>query len=545
LNLLVFREGRQPVSGSALKTALVQQLRNCTLEQALPALLRAGEAECAVADADASSATALLSDITDALAIALVSGAILPAIPSLLSELQSISFPENLNVSTPEGFAYYALHPLAFADVLEKLTPLPAQAVVVGIRSIGTTLSAVLTATLRMRGCRTERFSVRPVGHPYDRFTEFLPEQIAFVNRGVSCRADFFIVDEGPGISGSSFLSVAEALLRNGVARQNITLICSYEPHVEMLRATNAPERWRQFRCVPAISKPRLPAGTQAEISGGQWRRYFIRDESGWPATWLNFERMKYLSSDTAGPRLFKFLGYGHYGQIVLEREAAVAAAGFGPSPKIEPDGFASYPFISGRPMLAEDLSESGLARMAAYCAFRVQTCRTESADLNALQQMAEHNLAELRFDMPVRLQVERPAIVDGRMQPHEWLLTPDGQMLKTDSGSHGDDHFFPGATDIAWDLAGAIVEWWMNEAEAAAFLKMYHCASGDDARNRIADFITAYTIFRCAWCMMAANALPGTEEQARLEQAAASYGAALTDRVIRDRADIMGGGGL
>src|SRR5207248_8167324 len=149
--------------------------------------------------------------------------------------------------------------------------------------------------------------------------------------------------------------------------------------------------------------------------------------------------------SDRVMPRLFKFLGFGHYGHAVFKREAAIAAAGFGPAPKIEPQGFASYPLISGRPMLAQDLSESVLARMAAYCAFRVQAFRAESTNLNALQQMADHNLMELRFDIPVRLRLERPTIVDGRMQPHEWLLTPDGQMLKTDSGSHGDDHFFPG----------------------------------------------------------------------------------------------------
>ena len=118
-------------------------------------------------------------------------------------------------------------------------------------------------------------------------------------------------------------------------------------------------------------------------------------------------------------------------------------------------------------------------------------------------------------------------------MQPHEWIRSTDGDVIKVDGCTHGDDHFFPGPTDIAWDLAGAIVEWQMNDVETATFLKMYHCASGDDARNRIADFITAYTVFRCAWCMMAANALQGTEEQARLERAAAGYGAAFTDRVI------------
>jgi hypothetical protein len=178
--------------------------------------------------------------------------------------------------------------------------------------------------------------------------------------------------------------------------------------------------------------------------------------------------------------------------------------------------------------MCLEDLSESVLARMAAYCAFRLQNFRAEPAQVDSLQQMAEHNLKELRFEIPVKLHVERPVLVDAHMSSHEWLITASGQMLKTDSGSHGDDHFFPGVTDIAWDLAGAIVEWKMERDQAKVFLEMYHRASGDDASLRVDDFIKAYTAFRCAYCTMAANAIHDTEEQARLEEASADYGAVL-----------------
>ena len=118
---------------------------------------------------------------------------------------------------------------------------------------------------------------------------------------------------------------------------------------------------------------------------------------------------------------------------------------------------------------------------MAEYCAFRLRTFRVELGELNALQQMAEHNLRELGLDLPIELRLEHAVIADGRMQPHEWLVTNEGRLLKTDSGSHGDDHFFPGPTDIAWDLAGAIVEWQMNEQQATDFIDLYRCASGDD----------------------------------------------------------------
>jgi thiamine kinase-like enzyme len=109
-------------------------------------------------------------------------------------------------------------------------------------------------------------------------------------------------------------------------------------------------------------------------------------------------------------------------------------------------------------------------------------------------------------------------------MQPHEWLMTQEGRLLKTDSGSHGDDHFFPGPTDIAWDLAGAIVEWHMNEPQAREFIDRYRCASGDKPSARINGFIRAYALFRAAYCLMAANAMRGSDEEARLRGAAEEY---------------------
>jgi thiamine kinase-like enzyme len=101
--------------------------------------------------------------------------------------------------------------------------------------------------------------------------------------------------------------------------------------------------------------------------------------------------------------------------------------------------------------------------------------------------------------------------------------------LLKTDSGSHGDDHFFPGPTDIAWDLAAAIIEWQMNEQQTTQFLDRYRHASGDDARARIDGFIKAYAVFRLAYFLMAENAMSGQGEQVRLQSAAATYRAVLT----------------
>jgi hypothetical protein len=550
LNLLVFREGRRVVSARGLRSALFRHLgplpevsADVVLDDdaALNALLRAGEMECAAADA-CSKAAGSNTHPFEALTNFLAESLLCPTrwshlltdnnYKDLKRSVEEALLPETLSLSTPEGFAYYGLHPFAYADVLEKLIPFQPRMVVIGIRTIGTTLSAVCCAAVRKSGVQAERFTVRPTGHPYDRRTEFSPEQRELVRREATAGADFLIVDEGPGLSGSSFLSVGEALVQEGVSRERITFVCSYEPNVEALCAPNGPQRWRQFRSIAAAtgSPVRKPEEAQVWIGGGEWRRYLLSHQACWPASWLTFERPKYLSASAGAKpcKFLKFLGLGHYGERVFEREARVAAAGFAPPPRMECHGYASYPLIGGRPMYPEDLSESVLARMAAYCAFRLQNFRTEPTQVDSLQQMAEHNLKELRFEIPVKLHVERPVLVDARMAPHEWLFTSSGQVLKTDSGSHGDDHFFPGVTDIAWDLSGAIIEWKMERDQAKVFLEMYHRASGDDASPRITEFVKAYAVFRCAYCMMAANAMRGTEEQARLEQAAADYGASL-----------------
>jgi hypothetical protein len=547
LNLLVFREDRRRVRGEELKAALLRGLDSPTgqgsLDQITSILLRAGELEGAMADAGSAPTRPWptkpgptkpgpanpFMNITDRLAECLVSPECVLDPEPLKSLLAEAAVPGEVEIAPAEGFAYYAIHPLAYAEVLDKIPALPASLAVVGIRSIGTTLSAVTAAAVRARGIRAERITVRPAGHPYNRSTQFSPAQKEFIRRYLAQGADFLIVDEGPGLSGSSFLSVAEALVEAGVSHQRIILICGHEPEFDVLCADDGPRRARRFRWLAVSAEPRRPAEAKIFIGGGEWRTRLFGEQSRWPESWINFERLKYLSSaEGAETRLFKFIGLGHYGDRVREREENVAAAGFGAAPQGESEGFSSYAWITGRPMCAEDLSEDALARLAAYCAFRAEALAAELADLNALEQMAEHNLHELGFGQALRLRLERPVLADGRMQPHEWLLTGDGRMLKTDSGSHGDDHFFPGPTDIAWDLAGAIVEWKMNPAQEQAFLESYRRASGDDASARIADFITAYAVFRCAYCCMAAGALQGNDEQARLERAAVQYSAVL-----------------
>lgn len=534
LNLWVFREGHRCVSGPELREKLAADLdalpERPSEEGLLRTLLRAGELECGVADSTISPEP--FERLTDALAENLIGCENSSCSESWRQVLANAVIPDTLRLSVPEGFAYYGLHPRAYADVLQHLPQQPTNVVVVGIRSIGTTLSAVVAAALRKAGRTAVRFTVRPADHPYNRKTNLGPQQQEIVRAGLARAADFLVVDEGPGLSGSSFLSVGEALLAEGVPAENIHMICGRQPDFAAFRAQDGPNRAARFQWTAVDSSRYEPRNGNVFAGAGEWRRLHFADEDAWPASWTWFERSKYISAEPGNPRsLYKFLGLGHYGDEIFAREQEIADAGFAVQLRREPNGFASCDWLRGRPMRPSDLNEASIRSLAGYCAFRAGAFAADVCDLNSLQQMTDYNLQQLSVPASSALRLERPVIADGRMQPQEWLLMPDGEMLKTDSGSHGDDHFFPGPTDIAWDLAGAIVEWQMDEAKADAFLDRYTRLSGDHAEDRIKDFICAYSAFRTAYCLMAANALSRTEEERRLIVAADWYRANLTGR--------------
>src|SRR5690349_13194679 len=121
VHLLVFRDAARPVSGGAQKSALARQIRIShdifQPEEVLRALLLAGELECAVADSGIVAEH--LEKLTDSLSASLVNSHPTDQ-QNLLALLDAAPIPERLTISRPEGFAYYGLHPLAFADVLDQ-----------------------------------------------------------------------------------------------------------------------------------------------------------------------------------------------------------------------------------------------------------------------------------------------------------------------------------------------------------------------------------------------------------------------------------------
>ena len=520
-NLIVFRETVEMVSGRELARRLLSAIPKVGSDKqdaTLNALLLAGEVECALSDCGWASA-AKAQEITDILAaLFLQEGGDIAKLQSMAAEVAN-DLPETVRISHPEGFAYYALHPGDFADAVATMGSCRAVGVV-GIRSVGTTLSAVVAGALRRIGVRASRITVRPVGHPYDRKTELDGGQRAWLQEQQRQNAMFLIVDEGPGLSGSSFLSTAECLMREGIGTERITLQGTRDVDPEQLCASDAGARWGRFpwRRVASRISERFKDATS--LSGGAWRGLFLSDRLDGYETpqlsrterrrnvapvWPEMDGVKYWSRERT--RVFKFEGLGEIGSEIRERSRGISEAGFGPGVEDAGDGMSSYEFVPGRAMAASDLSPAVLDRMAEYCAFRASALRSDRTPDGQLEEMVHFNYSqETERECPVSPESFRslcPVIADARMSPYEWIARVDGRFVKVDGARHGDDHFFPGSVDIAWDLAGAIVEWEMDGGAEEYLLRRFQEKSGMKPEN-ISAYLLAYSIFRASYCKMA-----------------------------------------
>ncbi len=467
----IYRDARVREPGVVVRARLLEAVLE---RRVVEAAVLAGEIEAALADVG-HPAHAAVAAITDALAVQR------DADPrALASRIERIELPETIAISVPEGFAYYALHPASYADAVARLER---PALVVGVRSIGTTLSAFAAAALGAR-----RITVRPFGPPFARRYAPSPHEIDELRREESAR--IVVVDEGPGLSGSTLLAVVDGIAAAGVPRSRISVVCSHAPDPSRLLAPDGAARWAALDVV--VAAPRAPRGR--DVSGGAWRALHFAGE--WPAVFAQAERRKALDDG----RLVKWEGLGSAAMRARARGAALARAGFSPEMRDDRDGWASTVW-RGEPLGAPDV-----AWFARYCAARAELF--PASDAQPLAPMVSKNLGFASPPLPI----VRAVIADGRMHRHEWLRDGD-RILKVDAIAHGDDHFFPGPTDIAWDLAGAIVEWSLPRAP---FLEEYARLTGDDAAPRIDGWITAYAAFQRGVAHVAFDQAEG-DERARL----------------------------
>jgi hypothetical protein len=466
----------------------------------------------------------------------------------ILNRLDLHSLPATVVTTVPEGYAHYAVYPEMYLEAAKQCRAALGNihAICLGIRSIGTSLSAVVAAALAELGCRVESFTLRPRGHPFSRRPVLRRElEAVFQARP---RAHFLVIDEGPGISGSSLAGTAAMLRALGIADDHIILFPSWQTDGSGLRSAMAREHWfrhRQFSVtfedlwLRSGRLSREVTGRLRDFSAGAWRHQLFDRPGRYPAVQPQHERRKYLlqpfePSASGEPKLLSFVGLGEYPKEKIRRAERLAAAGFGPKPEGVVHGFMVRPFVRGSPVSAGQSDPDFLDSVAAYLA---HLYREESTDptvsdsnlremtrVNLVEGLGEHWLPSLEARLPREGWLERPAALDGRMLPHEWIWN-DAGYVKTDIIDHHDDHFFPGCQDIAWDVAAACLELGLGAGARRYLVQRYRSLSRDRTiAARLPHHALSYLAFRLGYASLASSVLGEAADGDRFAAAARRY---------------------
>jgi len=311
--------------------------------------------------------------------------------------------------------------------------------------------------------------------------------------------------------------------------------------------------RWNRAQRAPADFGERLPTllrhwaspvipvdAPLLDISAGEWRRHIYSREADWPAAMPAWERRKFLGCGRGRKLLFKFAGLGSIGERKLGMARALHIAGLTPEPLGLVHGFLVERWCDGQRL---DCGERPVAELARYIAARARLFPVDAdsgATLQQLLEMSERNVAlalgetaagsltqwTARLDALSRRVVR--ICTDNRMDRHEWLRLYSGRLLKTDALDHHSAHDLIGCQDMAWDIAGAMIEFGLDAREADALVAGTECASGRHVDRQLLEFYSvAYLAFRLGQASLAAQTCAsGAAGIARLKAAAGRYAA-------------------
>ena len=397
--------------------------------------------------------------------------------------------PRWVELRLPEGFAFYAVYPEAYVQAARRLR-LNGPPCVIGIRSIGTTLGACVAAALG----GAPQITVRPFGDPFARRVELPPE---LVEDGVH----YVIVDEGPGLSGSSFGSVADWLEDHGVPLELIAFIPSHNGDLGAQASAAHRERWDRAQRVAA-----------------EFDKRFLTERFG-PlkqfSTGHPWERLKYLDTVNGERVLLKFAGLGAIGEAKLHMARALHAAGLTPEPLGLVHGFLVERWCEDARPLAHH--EKPIEEIGRYIGARAKLFPADDASgasIDDLLTMSRRNLsiafgenAARAFDCwnPAQLSPRvRRIRTDNKLDRSEWLRLPGGRLLKADALDHHQSHDLIGCQDVAWDVAGAAVEFDLVDEETSELVAETH----QSVDPKLLDFYRlAYCAFRLGAAELAAQA--------------------------------------
>jgi hypothetical protein len=406
----------------------------------------------------------------------------LPLVPA-------VELPRWIELRVPEGFAFYGVYPEAYADSARRLN-LSGPPQVIGIRSIGTTLGAVVAAALDA----PPPITVRPFGDPLARRVE-LPLEV------LDGSAHYVVVDEGPGLSGSSFGAVADWLEERGVPLKRIAFVPSHRGGLGPGASEAHRRRWSMAQRVAAEFDPswlRPMFGPLENLRGGR--------------------TAKFLAGSGDERVLIKFAGLGAMGERKLAMARALHSAGFAPEPLRLVHGFLAQRWCDGR---AIDADEKPVEKIGRYIGARARLFPAddaEGASIEELLKMCRRNIALALGEeaasalgpwnaAALQARVARVR-TDNRLDRGKWLRLPGGRLLKTDALDHHCAHDLIGCQDMAWDVVGATAEFDLDAGESERLI----AATGQKVDRELLEFYgAAYLAFRMGKAMLAGDGQAAT----------------------------------
>jgi hypothetical protein len=308
---------------------------------------------------------------------------------------------------------------------------------------------------------------------------------------------NYVIVDEGPGLSGSSFGSVADRLQDRGVPLDRIAFLPSHPGDLGGRASDAHRERWRRAQRIAAQFNPEFLVdafGPLEEFS------------TGGP-----FERRKFLATHAGERVLLKFAGLGRIGARKLEIARRLFAENLVPEPLDLVHGFIVERWCDDASSVPP--SDIPLPKIATYIAARTRLPRAapdSGASIEELLRMARRNVSLEFGDRAARslgcwesrvADLQRRVmriLTDNKLDRIEWLRTRDGAVIKTDALDHHCGHDLIGCQDFAWDVAGAIAEFDLDHVSADALIAAVEQFANRRVDRELVDFcLVAYLAFR------------------------------------------------
>jgi hypothetical protein len=469
------------------------------------------------------------------------------------ASLAALKLPDLVTCRRAEGYAFYAVYPecyLSAATMLENGTNLQ----IIGIRSIGLGLAALVAAAAGA----SRAISLRPFGNPFRR-SILVDSTIIALLFDYPGTTQFAIADEGPGLSGSSFGAVIDLLVLHGVPEKNIHVFPGHSGDPGWAADGARLSQWRRLHrhvrsfeqefLVTSDPSRRLdhwfsdvigkPLGGFQDLSAGRWRSLRYRNQESWPPAHLQQERRKYLLQTESGLWLLKFTGLDRGGRRKLALARLLHEAGFGPETPAMQHGFMVQRWHQA-PVSAPIPREPLLKWLASYLGFRARHFAggpDTGASLPVLTEMLMHNATEafgpaaaaplerFRRKWPSLSAKLRPIATDNRLHSWEWIMCEDGPIVKADAVDHCSAHDLIGCQDVAWDIAGAIVELALTEGEREDVISRVERISGEPVSPELVDFLLpCYLAFQLGYYSLATAAASSDPAEAKRLRSRADY---------------------